>query len=259
VLARLLTLFESEFDHVQAGIDGLARLFDPAAAPAAWLAWLSGWLAVDLPEEWPEAKRREAIAEAFAADARRGTVAGLRDALRFRAGVETAIEEPIVQTGWWALADDGAPDAQAALSVLGASTVLTAGEPQGAVVGTSAVLDGSFLSPQDRYATPLFADVAHQFTVRVYRGPSYSEEAVTAARAVLDEERPAHTSYHLCVVEPRMRVGVQARLGVDAIVAGPPEPTLLEDAGAGGVVLGGAPAGRLGQTTRLGRTHLTDG
>jgi phage tail-like protein len=259
VLARWLTLFESEFDHVQAAIDGLPALFDPAAAPTPWLAWLAGWLAVDVPDDWGEAKRRQAIAGAFARDARRGTVAGLREALRFDLGVEAAVEEPILQTGWWALADDAAADAQAALSVLGASTVLAAGDPQGAVVGTSAVLDGSFLSPQDRYATALFADVAHQFIVRLYRGRTYSDELLAAARALLDEARPAHTSCHLCVVEPRMRVGVQARLGVDAIVAGPPEPTLFDDAGAGGLVLGGPPADRLGQTTRLGRTYLTDG
>lgn len=259
VLARWLTLFESEFDHVQAAIDALPALFDPAAAPAPWLAWLAGWLAVDVPGDWDEAKRRAAIAGAFARDGRRGTVAGLREALRFELGVEAAIEEPILQTGWWALAEEDAAGAQAALSVLGAGTVLAVGEPQGAVLGTSAVLDASFLSPQDRYATALFDDVAHQFTVRLYRGRSYSDETLAATQTLLDESRPAHTSCHLCVVEPRMRIGVQARLGVDAIVAGPPEPTLLDDAGAGGLVLGGPPADRLGQTTRLGATHLTDG
>jgi phage tail-like protein len=259
VLARWLTLFDSEFDRVQSAIDSLPALFDPAAAPAPWLAWLAGWLAVDAPEDWDDRRRREAIARAFARDAWRGTATGLREALRSRAGVEVAVEEPIVQTGWWALAGDGATDAERALSVLGAGTVLAAADPQGAVVGTSAVLDGSFLMSQDRYATALFTDVAHQFTVRLYRGRGYSEEAQAAARAVLDAERPAHTTYHLCVVEPRMRVGVQARLGVDAIVAGPAEPTLLDAAGAGGIVLAGAPAGRLGSTTRVGRTHLTDG
>ena len=259
LLARWLTMFESELDRVQAGIDGLAPLFDPAAAPPGWLAWLAGWLAVDLPAGHDDAWRREAIAHAFARDAWRGTVSGLHDALRDRAGLEAVIEEPIVQTSWWALSEDDAPPAEAAVSVLGVDTVLAAGDPEGAVVGTSAVLDASYLAPQDRYATALFTDVAHQFTVRVYRGGGYSEEAVAAARALLDTERPAHTIYHLCVVEPRMRVGVQARLGVDAIVAGPEEPTMLDDAGAGGLVLEGPPAGRLGQTAHLGRTYLSDG
>jgi phage tail-like protein len=258
-IARWLTVFESASDEVQAAIEGLPRLFTPAAAPADWLPWLAGWLALELPDGWDEPHRRAAIAEAFADTGRRGTVAGLRRAVRERAGVEAVIEEPILQTGLWELAADDATDAERELCVLGSSTFLARAEPQGAVLGTTAVLDGSFLVPQAEYATPLFEDVAHQFTVRLYRGASYSEEAVAATRAVLDEERPAHTAFHVCVVEPAMRVGVQARLGIDAIVAGDPEPTLLDDDGAAGLVLDGPPAGRLGVGTRVGRTHLGDG
>ena len=258
LLARWLTLFESVFEGTQAGIDRLPLLFDPAAAPPEWLPWLAGWLALELPETWGEERRRRAIAEAFERAARRGTVDGLRAAIESEAGIDVVIEEPIVQTGWWALAEDGAEAAQSALSVLGVGTVLAAAEPQGAVVGTTAVLDGSFVSPQEEYARPLFADVAHQFTVRLYRGHTYSDAAAGTVRELLERERPAHTTYHVCVVEPRMRVGVQARVGVDAVVAGPVEPTRLEDTGATDVVLGGAPPGRLGVSTSVGHVRLTD-
>lgn len=259
LLARWLTIFESEFDRVGSAIDGLARLFDSGAAPPDWLGWLAGWLALELPEAWDADRRRRAIAAAFAGDAWRGTVEGLRAALRDRVGVEATIEEPITQTNWWALPDETSADAASAPSVLGANTVLAVAAPQGAVVGTTAVLDASFLTPQDQYATALFADVAHQFSVRLYRGRSFSEDAVTAAQNLLDEERPAHTSYHLCVVEPRMRVGVQARIGIDAIVAGPSEPTVLDGTGASVLRLGGPTASRLGESTHVGRTYLTNG
>jgi hypothetical protein len=43
-------------------------------------------------------------------------------------------------------------------------------------------------------------------------------------RAVIEREKPAHTTYHLCVIEPRMRVGAQARLGIDTIVSQGPPP-----------------------------------
>jgi hypothetical protein len=45
---------------------------------------------------------------------------------------------------------------------------------------------------------------------------------------VIDGEKPAHTDYRLCPVEARMRVGFQARIGVDAIVAGLREPLALD-------------------------------
>jgi phage tail-like protein len=258
LLARWLTLYESMFDYTQAGIDRLPLLFDPAAAPRDWLSWLARWLALELPEAWDDDRRRRAIAEAFARAGRRGTVDGLRSAIGSEAGVDVLIEEPIVQTGWWALADEGAPPAQAALSVLGVGTVLAAGEAQGAVAGTTAVLDGSFLSPQDEYARPLFAEVAHRFTIRLYRGQKYSDIAAATVRELLERERPAHTTYHLCVVEPRMRVGVQARVGVDAVVAGPVDPTRLDDKGTTEVVLGGPFPGRLGVTSSVGVVRLTD-
>jgi phage tail-like protein len=258
VLARWLTVFESLFDDVQDEIDEVPRLFDPDAAPSAWLSWLAGWLALDVPEKWPDERRRQAVSDGFARSGRRGTLRGLREALRDEAGVEAVIEEPILQTGWWALAGDDATEAETALSSLGATTVLAAGEPQGAVAGTSAVLDGSFLTPQEAYATPLFTDVAHQFSVRLYRGPAYSAQTLANVRAVLDRERPAHTTYQLCVVEPCLRVGFQARVGVDAIVGGPSGATALADEGSPGLVLGGPPPGRIGSTAELGRTYLTD-
>jgi phage tail-like protein len=252
-------VFESASDHVQTGIESLPALFEPAAAPADRLPWLAGWLALDLPDGWGEPHRRAAIAEAYAASAQRGTVAGLRRAVRERAGVDVLIAEPILETGLWELPAENSIDDELALSVLGSTTFLARAEPQGAVLATTAVLDGSYLVPQEDYATPLFEDVAHQFTVRLYRGAGYSDEAVALAKAVLDEERPAHTTYHVCVVEPALRVDVQARLGIDAIVAGDPEPTLLDDAGAAGLVLDGPPAGRLGAGTRVGQAHLGDG
>jgi len=135
--------------------------------------------------------------------------------------------------------------------------MLAAAEPQGAVAGTTAVLEGAFLAPQADYAAPLFREVADRFTVRVYRGATYSDASLAAVRAVLDRERPAHTAYHLCVVEPCMRVGYQARVGVDAVLGGESSPGRLGDTG--GLVLAGDPAGRLGRTTEVGRTHLTDG
>ena len=48
-----------------------------------------------------------------------------------------------------------------------------------------------------------------------------------ALREVIDAEKPAHTDYHLCFVEPRLRVGFQARLGIDAIVGNGPAPLRL--------------------------------
>jgi len=254
-LARWLTLFESRLDEVREEIDSLASSFDPDAVEERLLPWLAGWLDVDLSETRSALHRRAAISGAFAADARRGTVRGLTDCIRDATGAEVVIEEPINQTQWWALPDEPSGPGPSQ-SLLGYTSVLAAAEPAAAVVGGSAVLDASFLSDQADYATPLFADVAHQFSVRLYRGRTYSEETLSTVRHLLDSQKPAHTLYHLCVVEPRLRVGYQARLGVDSIISGPVEPTPLESA-PGGLILAGGPTDSLGESTRVGLTHLT--
>jgi hypothetical protein len=58
-----------------------------------------------------------------------------------------------------------------------------------------------------------------------------------------------------------MRIGFQALLGIDTVVAGPAEPSRLGDPPpSGGLVLGGDPPGRMGVGSRVGQTtRLTDG
>jgi hypothetical protein len=123
-------------------------------------------------------------------------------------------------------------------------------------VGTTAVLDGSHLISQEEFGLPLFTDVAHRFAVQMYQGRSYSEQTRDDVRALLDREKPAHMTYHLCVIEPRMRVGFQARLGIDSIVAGPPPSTSLGQLPLVGAdfVLGGDLPGRIGERSRIGQT-----
>jgi hypothetical protein len=99
--------------------------------------------------------------------------------------------------------------------------------------------------------------MAHHFCVQVYRAELRTSRSLEDVVAVLEREKPAHTAYHLCVIEPRMRVGFQARVGVDTVVGGaPPALTLDEGQGLGvGTVLGEGAAGDRGRVghSRIGR------
>jgi phage tail-like protein len=217
-LQRFLSLHESVLGGLEGVIDDLPLLFDPSAAPhgefPSWLSWLAGWLAFDLNETWSEAETRQNLAQAFQLYGQRGTVEGLRRYLKLNAGVEARIEEPGLQAALWSLGET---------STLGFTTMLAPAQPQGAVVGTSATLGQSHLTRGDDFGAALFEDVAHRFCVQVYCAELTRPGALADVQAVIEREKPAHTTYHLCVIEPRMRVGVQARVGIDAIVAqGPP-------------------------------------
>jgi phage tail-like protein len=267
-LLRLLSLFESFYAELEDKIEQLPALFDPAAIPAEFLSWLASWLAFELDETWDEALKRQLISQAFAMYAQRGTVEGLRKALRIFAGVDAVIEEPILTASWWSLPAEEStcqPQQTSAVqreknwrgtenSLLGVSTMLASAEPQGAVVGTSTVLDRSHLITSEEFAAPLFDELAHQFCVQVRRGQLRSAGSLPQIRRVLDREKPAHTTYHLCVIEPRMRVGYQARIGIDTVISGQSTEMKLNEGLLLGetTTLGGQPPGRVGQQSELG-------
>jgi phage tail-like protein len=268
-LPRLLSLFQSFFSAIEAEIGAFPALFDSFAVRADFLPWLAGCLGLDLDQNWSLEKQREIIAKIFEYYGKRGTAEGLREALLLFAGVNAKIDEPILNASWWSL-----PETQVACceecaaataasgdkwthrnnSVLGWTTMLAPAQPQGAVVGTSADLGRSHLISEEDFGAPLFTDVAYQFRVQVYESQAGSQEALAKVRAILDNEKPAHTRYELCVVEPAFRVGFQSQLGVDTVVAGPPRSLKLGSEQQLGIdtAIGGQPASRVGEGLRLG-------
>jgi phage tail-like protein len=274
-LSRLLSLFQSLFGGVEYEINSLPVLFDPKAAPKTFLAWLAGCLGLELDDNWDLEKQRRIIAQIFRLSGRRGTAAGLRESLRLFTGVEAIIEEPILNAAWWSLpsvedsccqacassSGTGSPTWQDTQnSILGWTTMLAPAQPQGAVVGTSAVLDQSHLITDEEFGAPLFTDVAYQFSVQVYRSQVMCQNSLPDIRAVLDQEKPAHTAYHLCIIDPDFRVGFQSRLGIDTVVGGLPRSLALgtdQALGQASVLAGADPSllgveSTLGVTTRLG-------
>lgn len=241
-LAQVLALFQGGLGPLEELIADLPRLFDPSAAPdrpAPWLDWLAGWVDSPLRETWSAATRREAIATAVQRHAHRGTAAGVRAAVQREVGVTVRITELATAIQPWLLGE----------GALGLETQLAAAQPDAAILGTTAVLGEADLDGGLGWGASLFTDTAHRFQVEVYEADLRDPNALRQIEEVIEREKPAHTLWTLCVIRAALRVGVQARLGVDAIVAGPPAPWRLDTAPAldGPVVLGASPAGRLGR------------
>ncbi len=213
-LERLLALHEGPFAELDEVIDDLPHLFDPAASPAAahpaWLPWLAAWLDFDLTDRWTETQTRELVASAFDLYGRRGTIEGLRRYLKIYAGVNARITEPAAAARLWVLGET---------STLGFTTQLASAAAGGAVLDSSATLDASHLTRGEHFGASLFEDVAHRFCVDIYCGDLRRSHVLDEVRAVLDREKPAHTVYGLRLIGARMRVGVQAQVGIDTVVA----------------------------------------
>jgi phage tail-like protein len=213
-LDRVLALFGGALDDLLARLDALPALLDPGSAPdepdARWLDWLAGLLAFDLDERWDPGQRRDSLRRAFELNGGRGSAEGLRELIELSLGISVSVSEPASFAHVWALGDDD--------SRLGFTTGLAPAAAQGAVAGTTAIVERSHLIPAEEHGAPLFSDVAHHFCVHAQAADVADPAARGLLELLVERERPAHTTSHVCFVEPRARVGFQARLGVDAVV-----------------------------------------
>jgi phage tail-like protein len=258
-LQPALAFFKSILDDQVGKFVDLPMLFDPHAAPdestSDWLDWLSGWLDFRLDENWTSAKRRDALANAYALHKKRGTADGLREIIKLYTGIDATISEPAQTTSLWVLGDAGS-------STLGLNTMLVPEHPQGAVLDTTATLDASHLIMDEEYGAALLKDVMHRFCVQVYASDLDGDEELERLKQLIDREKPAHTEYHLCILKPNMRVGYQARIGIDAIVAGPdPDLRLASSHELGEDTVTAKPEGyerKIGQGAHIdGKTRLS--
>ena len=262
LVSRLIGLFASLFEDTGQSIGRFVERFDPAAAPADALPGLAALLGLDPRPDTPEMQLRDDIAAAPHLYEVRGTAAGLSEALARTLNTRVVIEEPIRQVRVWSLPDSTSGDPLAGVgrgvgSLLGLTTMLASSEPQGAVLGSTLTLGQTEVITEDEIGLGLFGDLAHRIVVcvpdRSRCVPGYED----SVRKVLDRELPAHLGYDLCLISPKMRLGVQARLGIDAVVAGPDEPTILgdgPDAAVVGILTGGPWPGALGAGAALGQT-----
>jgi phage tail-like protein len=254
---RVLALAKTQLGDLEALVGSLPKLYDPAVAPADALPWLAGWEAFEVPDPLADGQHpdelRSLLNRLWQLYERRGTPAGLLDFLEIYTGVRPLIFEAFRWRGVWNLG---------VTSALGFDTMLPARAPGGYEVGGSPF---GAAAPEDpnSWGSSLFADTAHRFTVIVPAASIPDPDRRRAIRRVLDNEKPAHTDYHLCFIEPRLRVGVQDRVGIDAIVAGRgPDLVLgevatlgidsrLADPPAGGAEVVGSRS-RIGIDTRVG-------
>ena len=284
-LDRMLALFDTQHRSVERQVDQIARLFDPLSAPTGGkndvLGWLAAWLALPYERRWPEARRRALVADAGPGIAWRGTPRGLRQTLlawlgwnarrleprpesarapcgpRCAGPTRVALPPLLVLEHWklrrWLWLGKGRVGSDAYLwgeSILGRSRL---GDTARAGVTRLDTTGNPLVDP--------LAEAANRISIFLpARCLEQQGEAAAVARLV-DDHRPAHVAVRTVAVHARMRIGVQASIGLDAVVGcWPAAARLGRDCEEGPVlgrttVVGGRhprhPPQRLGQTSIL--------
>lgn len=90
---RLTEGFDTVLAPVHATLDSLWAYFTPELAPGDFVDWLGEWVGATSGRDWPLPQRRHAVVSAVAGHRVRGTVAGLRAAIRDTFGLDADIVE----------------------------------------------------------------------------------------------------------------------------------------------------------------------
>ncbi|MGF1580043.1 MAG: hypothetical protein ACFCD0_11840 [Gemmataceae bacterium] len=250
-LERYLSIFQTEWDNLEQRIDEFGRFLDPQAVPAngGFLEYLAGWLGASFEPEWTSEQRRTFMQEipklTFAAREkekadpganRRGTLSGLRDYIRTyldalnSAAKVKALSFPMIIEGFrerdffFLLRNEGR-------TVLASSDAVGQGpSPRSPIPlwGNQVVnrmrlddqsrLDEARLLSEGDPQLDVFNEYSCQFRIflpSVWVPTATDERLLTNA---IDEEKPAHTTYTLHLVDPRFRVGVQSACGINTIL-----------------------------------------
>jgi phage tail-like protein len=203
-LRRYLAMFDGALAEMDAR--GFARhsLIDPRSVPGGLLPWLASFVGLVTDERWPEAVKRQLIAEAVWLFRFRGTIAGLKRFLEiYLGGVQVVILEKFRMRGLGG-AMLGSSSAVEANSVLGAGMRI------GGAVG---VTEEQFIGGN---VDDAFTTHAHRFTVLI---PAVlTGEQMDVVRRILDVHRPAHTLVDVCAIGAGMRVGRGLHIGLSSMI-----------------------------------------
>jgi phage tail-like protein len=280
---RLLALFDRELRETEYTLDHLGALFDPLSTPD--LAWLAGWIGIELDRQIPEALQRQLVKRWAESAALRGTRYGLWRVLLVYLGLDalttacqcaagpgacspptmTCPPTPAHEWTWdppplilehyqlrrWLELGAGRLGDQA---VLWGKRIVNRSQ-----LGTNAEVGVTQLkATQDPLRDP-FHVYAHRFSVFVPAAAGKTPERRRALERVIAREQPAHTEANIEYVAARFRIGFQSMIGLDAVVARVPDDgvTLGETPLGPASVLTGTPNPMV-DTTRVGTTAVLD-
>lgn len=250
---RFLSVFDTTQRGIEAIVDNQARFFSAASAPATstvrgrpdFLSYLAGWLDITVDNGLPEAARRRLVENVGRMGALRGTPGAIRALLVALLGMQCSdaplLLEHFKLRRWLFL---GAGRLGGAAELWGEKVINRSALSRTAQVGVTQTI-----TTPDPLRDPFHVD-AHRFSVFLPASLAATESHRRTVERLLQIEKPAHTEVCVAYVGPRMRIGIQSMIGLDAVIARVPSPVELDGAAAlgRGSIVGGSTADRAGIT-----------
>jgi phage tail-like protein len=219
-LDRFLAIFESLFFEIDFTIDHLGRWFDAAGTPPEFLEWLGSWLAADqgrgestARKKVSEAKQREFISRAVSMYRERGTRKGLEDLIFLYTGKKSIIVENLpavctkVTNGQDNRKNNKKNESQQRNNSKNENPKETESPKQKKFLffpseeATIKLPDGNGTEKKEISLHDILFGVEN-FSFCVLFEEKLEETDMELIREIIEEEKPAHTTYKIKVLEP---------------------------------------------------------
>jgi phage tail-like protein len=212
---RFLSLFDASVDELDRAIERFPAVLDGGAVPETLLPWLGTFLDLAFEASWSAERRRALLAATPGLYRRRGTRAGLAQAIRLVLGVEPVIQELATERAWGAVSHSAR---------LGAVRLFGRARAR-FTLGASTLCGAPLRSFGDPDLDPV---AAASWRLRVLiptpgAPPPVLQERLTR---LLDSQKPAHTIVTTRVGGTGFVVGSWSAAGVDTLLAPLPAPVL---------------------------------
>ncbi len=224
LLERFLAIFESIFYEIDFTIDHISRYFDTSGAPPEFLSWLGSWLDVSIDEDWPEDKKRLFIRNAISLYKKRGTRECLEESIELFTGKKPFVVENFQAAK--ACKGNISQPCNNGKTVSFPSQERIFFPPKGIMVeecpekNTAGNKGKEEPGKEEPLINKLYGTERFGFCV-LLADPDLDTTAQSRVRRIIEEQKPAHTSYELKVLEPWFHLDMHTYLGINTVVTEP--------------------------------------
>ena len=256
-LDRYLAIAQATWSQIEGEVDSFERYLDPRSTPVEALPYLAKWLDLQLEGSLTADQHRRLMQALPAVWMRWGTITGLRDWVRVHLSVLSGLEPEVVAAAGMPGIVERFVERRHVLLQPGGTHQAWVPQALWSPLVERRFQVGVFdregeveIVSHGHPDEDVFRHYAHAFRVYVPAAWVATPAAQALLRRAIDLQRPAHTTFSLVMVEPRLRIGDQSTLDLDCVIGGD-LPSRLGGCGESGAAAG-ASGGRLGYDTTLG-------
>lgn len=226
-LDRFLSIAQSTWSEIERNAETFERFLDPDSVPPSAIGYLASWLSLGLEGTWSVEQKRALLRAMPRLRAIWGTVDGMTGWLRVYLAAMSGVDEAAIAAQAMPRIVERFVDRRAVMLGDAVSTTLPAPHAlwspsverrfQLGVFDIAGEIELVSVGDPD---LDVFRHYAHAFRVFVPAAWVRTADDEAMLRRAIEQQKPAHATYELVLIEPAFRIGEQSTIGLDTFIGG---------------------------------------